>query len=157
MKREQRLNCKPIISALYDQGFTGTGVLPPGILKKNTLLKTSMPLSGTIIMCYFPIQRQQQGSISSFALRNYYKEMIIRMKSALKGAGSPFKDLTKREVYLFSNSSLPEKELARECGLGFAGRNTLLINRTWGSRGLLAGMILPLDTEPDTPSNILSP
>jgi len=135
------------MAALNNQGFTQTGVIPSCELKNEVLLKTSMPPASSIIIAFFPIEMKQQGSISSFALRNYYKEMILRMKAALKNAGLPFSGISKRESYLFCNSTLPEKKMAEAGGLGFTGRNTLLINRTYGSRGLLSGMILPLEIE----------
>jgi len=137
---------------LNNQGFTRAGLIPPGELKKKALRKASMPSTGSIIIAFFPIERDQQGNIAPFAARNYYREMINRMKDALKQAGPPYSDLSKRDVYLFSNSSLPEKKLAEAGGLGFIGRNTLLIEKTYGSRGLLAGMILPLELEVSPPS-----
>jgi len=147
LEREQRLNCKPIISALTGQGFFQSAPVPSGELKEFILGKTGMPPGSTVIIALFPFRQTAGGSISAFAVRNYYKEMIFRMKDALRNAGSPFSDFSKKDVRLFSNSALPEKKMAEAAGLGFLGRNTLLINQNYGSRGLLAGMVLPLELD----------
>ncbi len=81
--------------------------------------------------------------IAPFARKNHYKEIIRRLRIALKEAGPPFAEYTKKELRFFSNSSLPEKEIAALAGLGFRGRNTLLISKDHGSRGLLGGVIFP--------------
>ncbi|MDA3957291.1 4Fe-4S double cluster binding domain-containing protein [Oceanispirochaeta sp.] len=112
------------------------------------LHEAGMPPQSSIISAFFPFFRSTQEKIKTiapFALRNHYKEMILRMKVVLKSAGPPFSSLTRKEIRLFSNSRFPEKQMAALGGLGFIGRNTLLINKKYGSRGLLAGMIIPLN------------
>lgn len=79
------------------------------------------------------------GLIAPFARRNYYKEAVKR----LKGVASILIAQTggsRKEVRLFANSPLPEKELALRAGLGFQGRNTLIIIPGRGSLFILAGI-----------------
>ncbi|MBN2049158.1 MAG: epoxyqueuosine reductase [Spirochaetales bacterium] len=105
---------------------------------------------GTLLMAAFPYTRPGEGSdasqpgdphglIAPFARRHYYQEAVTRMKGCLMDLGRQDKD-----VRLFSNSRLPEKPLAAAAGLGFYGRNGLLIVPGLGSRFILAGMMLPL-------------
>jgi len=116
-----------------------------------------MPEGSTVILAAFPFYRRQEnapdgeGEIAPFAVRNYYREMIVRLKEAAREAGSPVSDLTKREMRFFSNSRLPEKALAVRSGLGFIGRNSLLISEESGSFCLLAGWILPFGLTPSPP------
>lgn len=44
-----------------------------------------------------------------------------------------------------------ERDVAERAGLGFAGRNTCLISRSFGSHLLLGGLVLPIELEPDPP------
>ncbi|QEN09271.1 hypothetical protein EXM22_15265 [Oceanispirochaeta crateris] len=126
-------------------------MVPPGDLKEKVLKDAGFPLNSTIIIAFFPFADtppDERTSIAPFALKNHYKDLVIRMREALKSAGEPFSNLKRKEIRFFSNSRLPEKQMAKESGLGFIGKNTLLINKTFGSRGLLAGMILPLALNP---------
>lgn len=109
-----------------------------------------------IVIAMFPIHKKipgdekETGQIAPFSCRNYYKETILRMKKIIQLTAP---QLTKKQYRLFSNSRLPEKSLALEAGLGFRGKNSLLINRRIGSNGVLAGMILPEKiTLPELPS-----
>lgn len=49
----------------------------------------------------------------------------------------------RREFKPFVNSRLPEKLLALEAGVGFQGKNSLIITRKSGSLVVLAGILLP--------------
>ena len=116
-------------------------------LALQVLKEMQLPAGSHIVMGVFPFCREETagtpGNIAPFARQNHYKELIIRMKKIIRKAPSPLSDLTKRQYRLFSNSSLPEKDLAVCAGLGFRGKNSLLISPERGSRCLLAGMILP--------------
>ena len=107
------------------------------------------PEGSHIIIGVFPFynfpDRTEDGNgrIAPFACCNYYKELIHRMKSIIRQAPAPLSKLKKREYRLFCNSTLPEKQMAAEAGLGFIGKNSLLITPEFGSICLIAGMILP--------------
>ncbi len=81
--------------------------------------------------------------IAPFARANYYREIISRLKDAVVNAPAPLSSLKKSEYRLFCNSRLPEKRLAAEAGLGFIGKNSLLITKERGSAVLIGGVILP--------------
>ena len=152
-KTVQTLNSKSIIEALRQQGFSRIALVPGDDSIRDLLKESGADEHSTIIMAFFPFKDPVSGNdslIAPFARSNHYKEIVSRMKQALKEAGEPFSSLTRREVRFFSNSTLPEKELAVKAGLGFQGRNTLIINREYGSRGLLGGIIIPFALENST-------
>lgn len=91
------------------------------------------------------------AKISRYALcRDYHavvKEKLAAILDAVKkefpaADGKPFCD----------TSPLMEKELARLAGLGFRGKNTLLLSRQAGSYFFLGGLALNLALQPDQPS-----
>ncbi len=142
----QTLNSKSIIESLKNQGFSMAAAVPPDDELQTILRDAGFDKEGSIVMVFFPFRERPSADsdlIAPFARSNHYKEIVARMRLALKNGGDPFSSLTKREVRFFSNSALPEKALALKAGLGFQGRNTLIINTEYGSRGLLGGMILP--------------
>ena len=107
------------------------------------------PGRGTVILAAFPCTRPGEPDdagepgnphalIASFARRHYYREAVARMKAVIRGLREPDSD-----VRLFSNSRLPEKPMAAAAGLGFYGRNGLIITPETGSRFIIAGMITP--------------
>jgi len=93
--------------------------------------------------------------IAPFARRNYYREAVLRLKQVLsRWTSGPAEGrlskgrLSKGRVRIFSNSRLPERALAAAAGLGFRGRNSLLIAPRLGSAFLIAGMFVPVDLGP---------
>ncbi|MDR2245734.1 MAG: iron-sulfur protein [Treponema sp.] len=90
------------------------------------------------------------GSIAPFARRNYYREAVRRLQALAAEFRARYGG-TRADYAIFCNSPFPEKPLARACGLGEAGRNSLIITPEAGSLVIIAGMTLPLALKPDTP------
>lgn len=110
---------------------------------------------GTVIITILPVRRKAEGSVEEapvapFAAANHYGEAVSRLKDISREFRKKT-GLAKRDIRIFSNSTLPEKQLAALSGLGFYGRNSLIITREAGSRAVLAGMIVPLELPPDSP------
>ncbi|MCX7655992.1 MAG: hypothetical protein N2Z76_05665 [Treponemataceae bacterium] len=82
------------------------------------------------------------GFIAPFAWRNYYGELVYRLKRVASDLRSYWGG-TKGDFRIFSNSRLPERELCLRSGLGWQGRNGLLITPQAGSLVILGGMSLP--------------
>lgn len=110
---------------------------------------------GTVAIASFPVRRQPDADpegvrIAPFAAADHYAQAVKRLKRISLFIRQS-EGLGKRDVRIFCNSTLEEKKFAVLAGLGFIGRNSLVISREIGSRFVLAGMILPLDIEPDLP------
>lgn len=82
-----------------------------------------------------------KGSIAPFAQKNYYREAAIRLK-AVATVIRRSTGIEKRNIRVFVNSGLPEKEIAQAIGVGFIGKNSLLITPEVGSMCILCHMII---------------
>ena len=148
---------------LKEQGFFLTGNLtePSKLISQ---VKKQLDLSGEyqIVLALFPFSSENddtdtESRIAPFARANYYKDIIKRMKNAILSSPPPLSGLSKSQYRLFCNSRLPEKAMAYEAGLGFLGKNSLLITEERGSSCLIGGMILPSCiklTHPQIPSEM---
>ena len=90
------------------------------------------------------------ASIAPFARRNYYAEAVFRLKELSKNFRVRFGG-TKAQYRILCNSPIPEKPLALACGLGWPGRNGLIITPEAGSLVILAAMTLPFELSGDMP------
>ncbi len=82
--------------------------------------------------------------IAPFAASHYYRSCV----NELKGLASELRretGLRKQHVRIFSNSRLPERSIAAALGIGWVGRNGLLMNREYGSSFVLAGILAALN------------
>ncbi len=93
-------------------------------------------------------QNNPHGLIAPFARRNYYGEAVGRMKEIFRRIMEKT-GLRKRDGRIFCNSRLPEKPLASLSGLGFYGKNSLIISPGLGSLFVIAGLYIPVKLEPD--------
>jgi epoxyqueuosine reductase len=83
-------------------------------------------------------------TIAPFARFNHYKEAVRRLQGVVKKLHEKYGDaFTKKNCRIFCNSRLSEKELAVKSGLGFRGKNSLVLTREAGSRFALAGIVFP--------------
>lgn len=88
--------------------------------------------------------------ISSFAIHEDYHKVLKRM---LKEYLTKIKELKKdTEGKIFVDTGpVFEKEIAVRCGIGFRGKNTLVINKDFGSFFFLGEIFLNIEMEPDGP------
>lgn len=91
------------------------------------------------------------AKISRYALCSDYhvtvKEKLAAMLADIKAAEPSAEGKT-----FCDTSPVMEKELARQAGLGWRGKNTLLLSREHGSYIFLGGIALNLPLEPDEPA-----
>jgi epoxyqueuosine reductase len=116
---------------------------------------------GSLVICALscytsePDDRSQSGDphglIAPFARSNYYRECVVRLQAVLREVNSRT-GLKKGESRIFCNSRVPEQALAAHSGLGFYGRNNLIITPPdLGSLFVIAGLLLPIQLQPDSP------
>jgi len=91
------------------------------------------------------------AKISRYALdRDYHLTVKEKLAFALAGIR---KEFSSAEGKIFCDTSpVMEKELARLAGLGFRGKNTLLVSPELGSYMFLGGIALNLALAPDLPA-----
>lgn len=91
------------------------------------------------------------GNIAAYALNQDYHEVLVkRLQQLVKFieelAGEPVPNR-----WYTDTGPILEKELAMRAGLGWIGKNTVLINRDYGSYFILAEILLGMDLNPDEP------
>ncbi len=120
-------------------------------------IRAWMPAAKTVMMCGFsygdPERRDSgvegQGRIARYATRADYHEIL---RSRMNG----IRDWLKTEVpgshaVAFSDMSpLLERSYARAAGLGWQGKNTMMIGPRLGSYFLLAGLAMTVDVPADS-------
>ncbi len=109
-------------------------------------------LKNTGRKAYQPALLARAGAkLSRYVLcRDYHaavKEKLLAMLEEIRRA----KPFVEGKVFC-DTSPVLEKELARLAGLGFRGKNTLLLSKELGSYFFIGGIALNLDAEPDSPA-----
>ncbi len=108
---------------------------------------------GSFLVCALSSYRKEPDDLSTsqephaliapFARRNYYKEAVKRLKRiAVKIREKT--GLTRQDIRILCNSRVLEKPLAIASGLGFYGKNSLVISPGLGSQFIIAVMFMPL-------------
>jgi epoxyqueuosine reductase len=92
----------------------------------------------------------QALTIAPFARRNYYAEAVSRLKDLAKTLRGKFGG-QRSEYRILCNSPVPEKPIALLCGLGWPGKNSLIITPEAGSLVIIAAMTLPFQLPGDAP------
>jgi epoxyqueuosine reductase len=89
--------------------------------------------------------------VASYALRDDYHDIIpLRLKQIVEFIEEQVGHKIPNRYYTDTGPIL-ERELAQRAGLGWVGKNSMLINPKAGSTFFLTEILLGLDIEPDAP------
>ncbi|MFH0922144.1 MAG: tRNA epoxyqueuosine(34) reductase QueG [Fibrobacterota bacterium] len=105
----------------------------------------------SVVMCGFPYPTDgERAFVSDYALLDDYH---VRVNGKLGALGALIKKRWPDAVCraFVDTSPVPEKLLAARAGLGFIGKNSLLIHPQHGTRLFLGGLLTTLDIMPDAP------
>lgn len=88
--------------------------------------------------------------IAAYAFgRDYHKVVKKKLKTFLKTIRERYGDINGRAFV--DSAPILERDWAKRSGLGWIGKNTLLLNKTKGSYFFLAELIIDLELKYDTP------
>jgi epoxyqueuosine reductase len=106
----------------------------------------------TLLLNYFPSERQQAGSpkVSKYAFGSDYHEIIrTKLHQLLARLKTYFGEINGRGFV--DSAPVLERSWAQRSGLGWIGKNGNLINKESGSFFFIATLITDLDLEADDP------
>lgn len=109
----------------------------------------------TIISIAFPylFEGQNEGNIG-FSLYTRGKDYHIVVANYLQKVCDFIKSLGGKAAYFVDNNSLPERYIAFQCGIGFTGKNNMIVTNKYGSYVFLGEIITDIEVESDTPLEI---
>lgn len=138
--------------AWLERGFAGEmGYLPRGAEKRRD---TRLPFEGVksaVVVALDYGGKQPAGPIARYARgADYHDIMVERLKTLHEFV----REVTGRDVrgkaYVDTGPIL-ERDLAQRAGLGWIGKNTMLINPRRGSFFFLGALFVDLELHPDAP------
>jgi epoxyqueuosine reductase len=104
--------------------------------------------------CVLPSENDQpRGWISRYAWGDDYHEVLReRLDALVESLGQRFTESFEARAYV-DTGPVQERVLAKYAGLGWLGKNTLLLNQTLGSFFFLGVILTTLDLEPTLGAN----
>ena len=85
------------------------------------------------------------GLVARYTWRNHYADL----KERLKKLAAAIQEKHSVECAVFSNGVIAEKPIAERSGIGYYGKNSLILNRRFGSLIVLGEIVTSADVEPD--------
>ncbi|MGL4524507.1 MAG: 4Fe-4S double cluster binding domain-containing protein [Spirochaetia bacterium] len=99
---------------------------------------------------YLPADTKSRQYFGLFACHDNYEHAVNMMKILRYSIASLIGHKPKN-LSIICNSKVDERSLAESCGVGFRGKNSLIILPGWGSLCVLIGLFIPIELEPDPP------
>ncbi len=121
-------------------------------LEKRTVPELTLAGAKSIVVCLFPYYNgpNDEGNLSRFArIPDYHKVVIKRLEKICEFIKQEKPDA--KFLPFVDSGPLADKYLAYQAGLGFFGKNSLLINETYGSYVFIGYIITDLVLVPDAP------
>lgn len=107
-----------------------------------------------VLLNYYP-NRFQEGDqvpiISKYAYGKDYHKVIRKMLQQFVVELNQWNPAAKTRIFVDS-APVMERAWARKAGLGWQGKNSLLINKQFGSFLFIGGIVTDIELEPDQPS-----
>lgn len=148
-----------IINSDYFQGFIHNKMYGDMEYLKRTKEKRLNPyllwkdvksiLSCAVAYRYIRYEKDSE-KIASFALYEDYHKVLKRMLKEYLKKIKEFKNDVEGKIFVDTGPVL-EKEIAVRCGIGMRGKNTLVVNKDFGSFFFLGEIFLNIELEPDKP------
>lgn len=115
---------------------------------------TRRPYPGTVAALVIAVEyggKAPSGPVARYARGDDYHDVLLDL---LRGVHAWIEDALGQPVHgkaYVDTGPLLERDLARRAGLGWFGKNTMLIDPTLGSFTFLGCLLLALDLPPDAP------
>ncbi|SHJ85772.1 epoxyqueuosine reductase [Clostridium cavendishii DSM 21758] len=107
----------------------------------------------TIISIAFPYLYEESQNIDGFSLYTRGKDYHYVVNSYLQKICSLIEELGGEAKCFVDSNTLPERYIAYLCGIGFIGKNNLIITEKYGSYVFLGEIITDLEIENSTNRN----
>lgn len=110
----------------------------------------------TVLYNYFPEEKWPEDSQYKISKYAYGKDYHYVVKENLKLLLEKIETRTgKRKARVFTDSApVLDRAYARKSGLGFIGKNTLLINRKGGSYFFIGHIVIDIELKPDNETKV---
>jgi len=95
--------------------------------------------------------REPRGPVARYARGDDYHDVMEQRLRALRACVDTWVGAPVRGKAYVDTGPILERDLGRAAGLGWFGKNTMLINRRIGSFFFLGVLLLDLELEPDAP------
>ena len=142
----------PMFEQWLERGFAGEmAYLARGAEKRRD---TRLPVPGTVSAIVVAMNyggREPSGPVARYARGDdYHDVMLDRLTQLHRRVDDSFGRAIRGKAYV-DTGPLLERDLARRAGLGWFGKNTMLLNPTLGSFFFLGALLLDVELEADVP------
>lgn len=130
----------------------------PDLVKRKESARSILPDCQTVISLAFPYlppdqqhPLETQGGIAAYALVRDYHLQLTQKANSLSEEIEELAGIPVRSQVCVDTAPILEKGYAQQAGLGWIGRNSLLLHPDYGSFLFLAEVLIDLPLEPDSP------
>jgi len=139
--------------------FLNTRYWQPDDIKKFCDVRSILPQAKSIIcafLCYLtdeglnnPLPCPPYGLVARYTWRNYYDELKKRLNKICQFLKKKYS----AKSCCYSNGPIAEKPIAIRSGIGYYGKHSIVMNKTYGSWIVLGEIITDIELSPDKPVN----
>ncbi|HCS53162.1 tRNA epoxyqueuosine(34) reductase QueG [Rubinisphaera sp.] len=151
----------PHFESWVEAGYAGDMKYIPGRREAYQHPRHILPVVRSVIMtamCYDPQRNVKQnesriGQIARYARgeKDYHDVMKVSLKTLAQQIHEEVPDSKTRAVV--DTTPLLERDFAQQAGLGWFGKNTMLLNKSIGSYFFLGALLTDVELTPDEPHN----